>query len=813
MAYRSPSDDDHDQSPSPEPESQSPHHSSADPNELAATMVPAGSSSTNSNDGTPDSPTDRGSARGTPNRVSVDLPRSAIASKGGCWTCRLRRKKCDEQREGDSCRTCIRLKITCLGWGPKRPDWMRDKAAVEKYKADIKAQLTRAGLIRGQPRTSFASSSGMTLGMGPGQQSQQQQQTHAGQQPHMHHQPSHGHGVQGISNMHRQQRGPYHRHSLPETSGAGPSSYVSPPLDFGAAFPSFDQHGRGGGGGAGHPPQFTHRPHSSIMPGMPGGSNSIFDIHPATYVSDPSILDPFLPYSPSGSSSQPQFVGQSSTSNPGSLAGTPSIGGTTPSLGGTASLAGTPGISGSTANGGLPFDFASITGDAGLEMEFPPVAPLQNPQPESAVQTDHVIWYFDRVRRLQFAFAGNSVTNITYSLIVLEPRGAVTNAVCALASLHYTQLRVAQGLEPLDPNPEFSTARYFHDEALCQLINAKEVRGHYVDADAIAALHLVSFSLFSGGATPWRRPLGIACDWLTQTALVNNENPKVLLLSMQPIEQLIVKTTMWFDIFASIAQQQPPRFFTLWKRLLSDRSAFWSLQGSGDLNMPPSTQTGLQMDALSGCPDEALLALAETAALAHWKAKKQAEGALSVRELVRRGDEIEATLRANVSELSITSTSDAEAPLHAGLTGSTENNAGQGSPVFPGEDMRRLVADVFRESAALYIHSVVNDPNPGVPEISAAVDTVVHLLQQLPASDIDRALVLPICLAGCLTDNSPLRDFLKGRLQTRDEGFGNVMQTRLLMESVWRKRDVGGGVVDWRHIAGERGPSHVPLLV
>lgn len=34
-------------------------------------------------------------------------------------------KKCDEQREGDSCHTCNRLKIKCLGWGPKRPDWMR----------------------------------------------------------------------------------------------------------------------------------------------------------------------------------------------------------------------------------------------------------------------------------------------------------------------------------------------------------------------------------------------------------------------------------------------------------------------------------------------------------------------------------------------------------------------------------------------------------------------------------------------------------------------------------------------------------------
>lgn len=94
------------------------------------------------------------SDHGTSSQYQTDIHRVSPGSKGGCWTCRLRRKKCDEQREGDSCRTCKRLAIECLGWGPKRPDWMRDKAAVDAYKANIKAILTRAGRIRGQPRSS-----------------------------------------------------------------------------------------------------------------------------------------------------------------------------------------------------------------------------------------------------------------------------------------------------------------------------------------------------------------------------------------------------------------------------------------------------------------------------------------------------------------------------------------------------------------------------------------------------------------------------------------------------------------------------------
>jgi hypothetical protein len=80
-------------------------------------------------------------------------------------TCRLRRKKCDEQRIDDSCQTCVRLTIECLGWGSKRPEWMRDKEAVDRYKAEIKARLSRAGMIRGQPRTSSSPSTQLPAGV------------------------------------------------------------------------------------------------------------------------------------------------------------------------------------------------------------------------------------------------------------------------------------------------------------------------------------------------------------------------------------------------------------------------------------------------------------------------------------------------------------------------------------------------------------------------------------------------------------------------------------------------------------------------
>lgn len=126
------------------------------------------------------------SSRSTPARSSPnDLTRSRSAGRGGCWyvtkyyscrqrdhqftvfflirTCRLRRKvcllslaqnkravpiflglqKCDEERvDGDSCKTCKRLGIKCLGWGPRRPDWMRVSSMLTFLSACCVRRLT-----------------------------------------------------------------------------------------------------------------------------------------------------------------------------------------------------------------------------------------------------------------------------------------------------------------------------------------------------------------------------------------------------------------------------------------------------------------------------------------------------------------------------------------------------------------------------------------------------------------------------------------------------------------------------------------------
>jgi hypothetical protein len=69
---------------------------------------------------------------------------SLLRSKQGCWTCRLRKKKCDERQP--ICSTCESLLITCYGFGPK-PDWMsngeEERAITNNLKEIVKHTARR----------------------------------------------------------------------------------------------------------------------------------------------------------------------------------------------------------------------------------------------------------------------------------------------------------------------------------------------------------------------------------------------------------------------------------------------------------------------------------------------------------------------------------------------------------------------------------------------------------------------------------------------------------------------------------------------
>ena len=70
---------------------------------------------------------------------TLNLKQSKGRSSKGCWTCRIRRKKCDET--AGNCSVCTSLRLKCDGYGPK-PVWMdggiREKQKVEELKRTLR---------------------------------------------------------------------------------------------------------------------------------------------------------------------------------------------------------------------------------------------------------------------------------------------------------------------------------------------------------------------------------------------------------------------------------------------------------------------------------------------------------------------------------------------------------------------------------------------------------------------------------------------------------------------------------------------------
>lgn len=83
-------------------------------------------------------------------RAGAPKAKGAVRAKSGCYTCRIRRKKCDEQaNEQGHCSTCVRLRLECLGFGAKRPDWLRENRNVLQLRDKIKNFLASQGMIKG----------------------------------------------------------------------------------------------------------------------------------------------------------------------------------------------------------------------------------------------------------------------------------------------------------------------------------------------------------------------------------------------------------------------------------------------------------------------------------------------------------------------------------------------------------------------------------------------------------------------------------------------------------------------------------------
>ncbi|CAL1716988.1 unnamed protein product [Somion occarium] len=713
-------------------------------------------------------------------------PKGAVRAKSGCYTCRIRRKKCDEKpNEAGACETCVRLRLQCLGFGAKRPEWMRENNSVTELREKIKTFLASQGMIKGHsgsgPRTTDGDPPVLVLvdnlhphgnpsspptptlsttsSDGP-QHHQRPPQQHPSQMPYVRdgpHQPPH----------HYAPMSPEASYTAPPPPPPRPNGTYSS-LPTSSLVPSYTHHHH-------QQQQQYHRP-----------------TNPAVISSFSSLYNPPYHFSADDDELEP--------TNPVTESISPSI-----------------------------YDW-SIMG---------PSIPSD--------QTPLLRHYLQNVMPMQYMLADASISDLMYNL--LQSSASARDAACMLAAFHVHSMRSSS-------NNSQSLVPAFFERLRGSLANKQS----YAEGDAMAGLHVVSTYLFSGGRGPWNVYLGIASQYV-RDVLSNPKffGPEDVLKTCSESTRFIIKTTMWFDVLASVTTQQVPTFLKVYRELFGRTGAYID-DPAPEISMLP----------VMGCENHIVLAIAEISNLAYWKSVQQQRGSLSMPDLVARGLDIEekwlkataspfpsppslpAHIETNFGSLGLGSQNGARHHAngvnvnvngingvngvngHNGVNGgaahrppptptttttTTTANLHQNESDIAVAHRRRLTNDIFRASARVYLHTVLSGDFPSCPEIMKAVADTIECLSRVPRDTpsvhrgVVRSVVFGICICGCLTDDQRQRKFLLDLLDSQQkETVGNVSEVRCLMEEVWQRRGDKRGPVNWREVMRE-GQKELLLLV
>lgn len=394
--------------------------------------------------------------------------------------------------------------------------------------------------------------------------------------------------------------------------------------------------------------------------------------------------------------------------------------------------------------------------------------------PDSLVQH-----YMANVLGIQYILADPWIKDFIYKL---AHHGPAYQGMCFLASVHRNRMR---GM--LREPDEIA----YHDNTR-RALELELHKGKLTESDALAGLHCVSSFLFSGGRGPWEFFLNVACRWLQETLQNPNRTSRMDVLYHSPEStRFIMRTTMWFDVLASVTQCRSPRFLSVYKELFGRRTAW--------IEETVPSMPSFSMRSVMGCDNSTFLAIAEISALAEWKEQQLLCGSLSTPLLVERGLEIEKDY------------------LSDDLTDVTATN-GFSDMNTPGlEERRRLTADVFRASARVYLHSILSGDHPNCPEIAKGVKDTIQALKRVPelhsvSRSVVRSVIFPICICGCLTDDLEQREFIQQKLADQQrESVGNCSEAQKVIETVWKMRDQGIPV-SWRDVMKKKGPELLLLV-
>lgn len=236
----------------------------------------------------------------------------------------------------------------------------------------------------------------------------------------------------------------------------------------------------------------------------------------------------------------------------------------------------------------------------------------------------------------------------------------------------------------------------------------------------MACLHLISAFLFSGGRGTWYEFLDTAGDWVEATICDYGESPHLALLGLSERGRFIFRATMWMDVFSGVSLCRPPRFLRWYQQLFRP-----------GVSLPDD----LGMERIMGCPNDVILAFAETAWLEHDKECQTAATTTSNGGVCSRSPEADMMLQYMLRERGMQI--EMYIPEVAGPVplpswerfvelkdvedGTTDTETAE-------RETRMKVAEVFKQAARVYLHSVIEGCDPQVPTIRRAVLASIQAL-------------------------------------------------------------------------------------
>ncbi|WVQ83381.1 hypothetical protein IAT38_005522 [Cryptococcus sp. DSM 104549] len=700
---------------------------------------------------------------------SRELPTPRRA-KTGCITCRLRKKRCDETKP--VCATCSRLGIECMGYGVKRPKWLREKDNAQKAKAHIKQTVlskrtARAKTDDGSPDNDGSTGSCGSIDGGNGQGSGL---------------PESG-GGSGSGDL-----------LMDEDSlwdfGVGAAAATASGSEWGMPEVSTEGFQKLTGFQTGDPFSTGVPPAPSYVAGTVAG--------PTNYPGSP----------PSASLISNAFANTAESEGELDDLWTSLFGQTYPASWGSIPSQPLPVVT--TPPGQSPAYFAALNSPS------IPIS-LSPPMPSPTSDLNYLHHYLKVVLPLQYRVMGISILMADFVAPLAISRPEVLASVSSLAALHLVSQRTKNRNRLHSPGPSTnqsiittasgsfrvgsaSISEIGDDEALVattahqrsierlQFLSPQDLTTEEV---ILSVLFAISYHLFSGGTSKHiREMLSISQRCLSAALASSPELQEQGATRAAPTPNSpwaryrhLIEHMIWTDIIASVSQNKASRLLPSYRRILTHLPAE---QG----NPPPL----LLMDKVMGCDSTTLLALAEIVALSEWRERAEKQGCLSFRELMRRAQSIEQLLderawrESHLDRPNTVPHLERPRPIPESVVGQA-----------PSDDLRRAMSDVFFGSAKVLLATVINGPYPRVPDVAEAVQDTLEALHRLdiehPHSEIHRALVLPITIAGCHCETPSQQNFFRHcfeRLGTEAQAFGNTGPALELMEEMWRRRAAAG---------------------